>query len=225
MRRRFPVLFVMALAVLPLPRPASAWAPVTLESKGGVCAARLRGDLTESGVKRGFVGGIGAHWNLNSRLALQTEVLYAAKGNTYAPITDPVFAGTPYTGTFNTYLHLAYVEVPLLLRARLAGGPVRPALMAGPVVGIKASEAFELRGPSSDDLSWNNNAGTLFEMAVTGGFGLELGPPSGCVTLEARVSTSVMDMQQARYPGDFRSEDLRVMVGWKSRLRSFFDRD
>lgn len=225
MRRCHRFLAAATLTAILAPVTASAWSGGTFESKGGVCASRLRGDLTESGIKRGFVGGMGIHWSLSSWFALQTEVLYAAKGNTYAPITDPVFDGVPYSGTYNTYLHLAYVEVPLLLRTRLASGPIRPALIGGPVVGFKASEQFELRGPSSEDLKWNNNAGTSVELAVSGGLGLEIGPPANCFTLEARYSTSIMDMQQARYPGDFRSEDFRVMAGWKTTIRTAFDGD
>lgn len=202
---------VAALSLLSV--PARAGMPLWLESRGGATFSQF---LEDPGAKQktGFAGSIAFHLGLNDWLTFQPELGYVMKGTSYGTEVDPVIGEDVYPGTFEILYAADYIEAPLLMRARLRGGMVRPHLVAGPVIGWKVVEKFRLLG--TDDLSGEGIAMRPFDLAVAGGLAFEFGPADRCLTLEARYTRGMVDALKDEYIGTVKNQDLRVTLGWKS---------
>jgi hypothetical protein len=104
---------------------------IDLGVKGGVNVATVSTDIPDiEDIKEsqtGFVGGAFVAFGLGSVFSLQPELLYSQKG----------FAGQE--GELEANLRTNYIEIPLLLKANLDAGMLRPAIYAGPVVSFESS--------------------------------------------------------------------------------------
>jgi hypothetical protein len=126
---------VVAIACSIALAPAGAWAQeVTLGVKGGLNSSNLSVDDADDpdfgfDSQTDFLVGAFAQFAFGQHFAVQPEVFYSQKG-ARSRDEDPA-----------TTLNLNYIEIPLLLMARLASreSPMYPILYAGPSV------AFETR--------------------------------------------------------------------------------
>lgn len=145
----------------------TAQAGIQFGIRGGGNAAKLTGadiqDL-EGTIKNkvGLVAGIFLAINIGKIVTIQPEVLYTMKGS---QINDPL-------GEYTGKLYGDYVEIPLLLKIRIPTPGIQPAIFAGPSVGFKLREKFQLNGediPLEESLLENNDYGAIV------GAGLDFG--------------------------------------------------
>lgn len=145
----------------------AAQAGIQFGIRGGGNAAKLTGadvqDL-EGTIKNkvGLVAGIFLAINIGKIVTIQPEVLYTMKGS---QINDPL-------GEYTGKLYGDYVEIPLLLKIRIPTPGIQPAIFAGPSIGFKLREKFQLNGedvPLEENVLENNDYGAIF------GAGLDFG--------------------------------------------------
>lgn len=124
----FAALFLGAVSIAPASVSAQ---DVMLGVKGGINIADVDAtDLDEEVVtdtKTGLVGGLFAQLGIGDVFAIRPEALYSQKG--FSGDEDGV----------DLELKLDYIEIPILLAARLSQGSVRPVVFAGPVIAFEAS--------------------------------------------------------------------------------------
>lgn len=105
---------------------------VAVGVRGGLAVTDLSidedGTAAESDTRSGFVGGVFAQIGLGDIFALRPEGLLVSKG------------AKGSEGGIETELELSYVEVPVLLVARIpTSGSIRPLLFAGPTIAFETS--------------------------------------------------------------------------------------
>ena len=195
---------------------AHAGPRLALETKGGTALATYTSDAASPTQKAGFAGALALHRALSPRLTIAYELAYVMKGASYGDVTDPTLNGITYTGTFEKRQTADYLELPVLLRATLSDGAVRPVLVVGPSLGIKVVEQARLRSPGAYDKQAAGSDLLPLDLGLAGGLGLELGPRAHCMTLEARYTQGLLDAQKASLSGTRRNSDLRFSLGWKT---------
>ncbi len=192
MRHRIALLamaFTMALV------PAAARAQeVTLGVKGGLNVASLSVDDPADpdfgfDSQTDFLVGAFAQFGIGSVFALQPEVLYSRRGAN-SQDEDPA-----------TKLNLDYVEIPLLLVARLGSreSPIYPILYTGPSVAFEtrcrvtgAGESFDCDDPLLDGAL--QTAKTDFGLVFGGGF--EILYSRLTVQLDARYTLGLTNLNE-----------------------------
>lgn len=135
--------------------------------KGGVNLADLSiEDPTGDGASdaiTGFVGGAFVELGLTGALAVRAEGLFSQRG-----VSDP---------TTLAEINLDYLEVPVLLVARLGTGPIRPVLFGGPVFSVETGCGLTAPGASSIECSGDVETETSeYGLAFGGGVEAGLGP-------------------------------------------------
>lgn len=101
--------------------------------KGGLGLASVTGDDVK-GAKRlaGFQAGVMADFGLNESFSFHPELLYSQKGAKREEEYSYFIGGVSTVSNYNAKARLHYVDLPLLVRAKLAGFFVE----AGPQVGL-----------------------------------------------------------------------------------------
>ena len=96
-------------------------------------------DLDFKNRTRGVVGGFVAR-DFNPKVGLQVDFLYTQKGAKASAVEDGV--------TFNLELGVDYIEIPVLIRANIAGsGGVKARVFAGPSFGFKVRDHAQISAP------------------------------------------------------------------------------
>ena len=130
---------LMAALLLAAACPAAVFAASFEKGlRVGANYANFRGefaDLADTKAMIGFAGGAFVALEVSPNLAVQTEVLFTRKGaKMTSEATDE--AGNPL-GSFDTFIRVDYLEVPVLLRGTLLATPaVQPMIYAGPTFGF-----------------------------------------------------------------------------------------
>ncbi|MDX1393294.1 MAG: porin family protein [Gemmatimonadota bacterium] len=122
--------FLTAMAVAAVLLPGSVAAQdVLIGVKGGINSANVSLDPEEfdTSARTAFVGGLFAEFGLSDLFAIRPEALYSGKG----------FKGSE--GTAELEFKANYIEIPVLLVARLGSSSVQPVLFAGPVIAFESS--------------------------------------------------------------------------------------
>ncbi|HOP60945.1 MAG TPA: porin family protein [Candidatus Saccharicenans sp.] len=166
MKRVFSYCLVAAFLFLLL-SPSVLKADVQFGLRVGGNSAKLTGDDLkdiEATVKSkvGFVGGVFLAFNLGKMITIEPEILYTMKGGT---VEDTA-------GEYSEKVSGDYLEIPLLIKVKLPLGSIRPVIFAGPAVGFKLREKYELNGeelPLEEKILKNNDYGAIF------GAGLDIG--------------------------------------------------
>jgi hypothetical protein len=164
MKKLITVLLIVAfVGLMALPRPAAASIQFGFKV-GGNIAKPTRADADDPAAtlksRVGFTGGIFLALNFGSVLTIQPEILYTMKGASYVALDD----------SYTDKLYADYIEIPVLLKLKLALPVVQPFILAGPSVGFKLSEKLERDGvPLTDVILKNNDYGAVF------GAGLNVG--------------------------------------------------
>jgi hypothetical protein len=141
------------------------------------------GNLLNS--RQGAITGVYLQFPVRDFLAIRPELLFSLKGGrTVATIEGQ--------GQEDIDIELAYLELPLLLRASIPTGSVRPVLFAGPAVAIQIGCDFTFSSPT-DSARATCGQDTLtnvreWDFGVVGGGGLEMRLRRATVALEARYT-------------------------------------
>ncbi len=180
------------------PTPCEALAGWSLGFKAGAGRSHFTGALGDSlhraatGIAAGACGTI---W-LGTTLALQPELLYVTKGARF-----DVNLSDPYLGDFGPIdesLILSYLEIPVLLRARLGSrGPARPYLVAGSAFDIKLDARFG-RGAFTGREGVDPALVRDRDVGMVAGAGLDWVTPRGPVSFELRYAAGTMDALDGR---------------------------
>jgi hypothetical protein len=206
--------FVTALA-LASASAAQPRYPIALESKFGACVSTFRENNPGAKNRTGLASALAVHVGLNGWLSVQTELTYAMKGASYGTVIDPSDGFTTYYGTYQKLYSTDYVELPVLLRARVGGAAVRPLLMAGPAIALKVTEALQFKDGMGGEVKSTGYAFRAFDVCAMGGLGLEVGPKDNCLTIEGRYAQGLLSVLKPEYTGYVKNSDFRVTLGWK----------
>ncbi|HKU61316.1 MAG TPA: porin family protein [Gemmatimonadales bacterium] len=135
--------------------------------------------------RQGAITGAYLHFPLADALAVRPELLFSLKGgSTVATIEGQ--------GEASIDIELAYIELPLLLRASFPTGSVRPVLFAGPALAIQigCDFNFDLGSDSTRSTCGQDNLTTVrsWDFGLVGGGGVEKRLRRATVALEARYT-------------------------------------
>jgi outer membrane protein with beta-barrel domain len=127
-----------------------------------------------------------------SWLALHTGLGYSGKGGVgHSEGTDPI--GNP-TGTSQDTWSFEYLEVPLLMRGRMAAfGTSHAFAEVGPMLDFRLSGKFETDAAGVDDVSLTSRM-NAFDLGIGAGAGLEFPAGIGRLGLEARYTRGLDDL-------------------------------
>lgn len=184
------------LSGLLLAGPGAAYArPFGVTVQGGYVNSDFRNVPDPYGIftsMNSFAAGIGLGWPVSQTLEISTEAMYVEKGISYGEsvATDPF--GNPI-GSVETLHVIQQVEVPVLLRWRIpVRWGVRPSLLGGPFVSIKAGERFKETGANSGSESTDvvNNA----DYGIVLGAALDHKAGPGRIVLEGRYDLGLADL-------------------------------
>jgi hypothetical protein len=138
--------------------------------------------------RQGAITGAYLHFPLSDALAIRPELLFSLKGGS----TVANIAGQ---GQASIDIELAYIELPVLLRASFPTGGVRPVLFAGPALAIQIGCDFSFDfGSRSDRSTCGQDTLTAvttvrsWDFGLVGGGGIEKRLRRATVALEARYT-------------------------------------
>ena len=181
-------LFSMALLALALAGSAAA-APIHWGPRVGVNASAFTGgaaDIIRPDVRWFPNLGLVLQVDLARNLAFRAEAAYSVKGGgTESEWTDA--SGNPI-GTFKDTWRFEYIEVPVLIRARmpLATGPT-PYLEVGPSIAFAIGAEFESEASGVQPSNLRDELKDV-DAGFSGGLGVELPAGRGRAALEARYT-------------------------------------
>jgi hypothetical protein len=173
--------------------------------KGGVTLADLQVDddseTTPSDLRAGLIVGGFATWHLWSRIEVQPEALFTQKGAKFDQ------GGGTLLQKFD------YVDVPLLLKYRAAGGTARYfSVYAGPTVGVRVrakSRATFGAASLEEDAS---DAVTRTDVAIVGGLEYH----RGRLLFDGRYSWGLSDVDREQDDTiEIRNRGISLMAGWR----------
>lgn len=139
--------------------------------KGGLNMANITGDgIKNNSMKMGMVGGVSISYALTEIFAIRPELLYSMKGAKW--------------GANDEELALNYFEIPLLFAVNLpTEGSVKPALYAGPALGILMSATCD--GVDEKE-SWKST-----DIGIIAGASLGYAMEKGMLSVEFRYEVSM----------------------------------
>jgi opacity protein-like surface antigen len=150
-----------------------------------------------SSMKTGYAFGVQFEARIAGPIFTQIEAKYL-QGGTIVDISGLVSgSGQPYSAKITA--KTVYLEFPVLLKAELMHGSVRPFIIAGPAVGLllAAKTLTEIVGLTSDEKDTKDGTNST-NISLVGGLGVEfmLGSAVG-ITADARYSFGLSDMAKA----------------------------
>jgi hypothetical protein len=194
--------------------PAAA-EPPSYGLKAGLGIATLHGSLPTDPflsheLRKGFGGGAALTFGLGRGLALQPEVLFVTKGTSLGQTNITDWNGT-VIGTAEVIEACNYVEIPVLIRvATPTAGALSPFLLAGPAIGVLASQKIVQQGTEGGWFPLDVAKGA--DLGIALGLGAEFGHGRMRGTIESRYTLGVTPATDASY-GDARNGSLLVMAG------------
>ncbi len=203
MKKLTAALVIGAVAcLLVLPRPSMAGVQFGVKVGGNL--ARITGpDVDGAPLKDrvGVVGGVFLAFNLGPIITIQPEILYTMKGVRMEETVGDV--------TFSEKIYGDYVEIPLLLKLRIPTGTISPVVFAGPAVGFKLKETFEINGETVPDETLLKS----FDYGAIFGAGLDFGRH---LMLDVRYSMGlqkVIKIVEGEIPVDVKNGVWSASVG------------
>jgi hypothetical protein len=175
--------------------PASADFPGRYGVRAGVNLSAFTGsfaDLVEPENRVAANVALVYEYDFVPQLSLHTGVGYSGKGGvSHSEGTDP--AGNP-TGTSKDTWSFEYLEVPLLLRTRMAGfGASHVFAELGPTLDFRLSGKFGTDFPGAPDISLTTRM-NAFDLGFGAGFGLEFPAGPGRLGIETRYTRGLNDL-------------------------------
>jgi opacity protein-like surface antigen len=150
-----------------------------------------------SSMKTGYAFGVQFQARIAGPIFTQIEAKYL-QGGTIVDISGGVTGtGQPYSAKITA--KTVYLEFPVLLKAELMHGSVRPFIIAGPAIGLlmAAKTLTEIVGLTSNEEDTKDGTNST-NISLVGGLGVEfmLGSAVG-ITADARYSFGLSDMAKA----------------------------
>lgn len=155
------VLFIMGVAAAPQAQAS------TTGVKLGFNVASIWGDDTDFGLgldtepRLGLNAGIFTQYDFMEFLGIQTELLYTQKGFKFKDAGD-------------SYVHMDYIEIPIMLRGMIPIGIIKPFVYAGLHLSILVVGDAKVGGVDVAD--WEDFNTVDWGLVFGGGVDLELGP-------------------------------------------------
>jgi Outer membrane protein beta-barrel domain len=147
--------------------------------------------------RQGAITGVYLQFPLHDVFAIRPELLFSLKGGS----TVATIAGQ---GDANIDIELAYIELPVLLRASFPTGSVRPVLFAGPALAIQIGCDFSFDfGTRSDRSTCGQDTATAvrdvrsWDFGLVGGAGIEKRLRRATIALEARYTVGTRSILEA----------------------------
>ena len=183
MKKFFTLLFVLTVFSM------ISFAQMQAGLKAGVNISNLSGDDAGSpDSKTGFAFGGFFMYQFSPMFAIQPEAYYTMKGAT----EKMDFSGTTVDLTYT----LDYIEIPVLFKflIPIQGSGVRPAIFAGPFLGINttAKVKAEFDGQSQEE-DLTDTKSTEFGLQFGGGIGFPVGKGELGVDLRYILGLSTID--------------------------------
>lgn len=190
---------LLVLTLLPLSLPAQApapgWPRPTVGAQVGYSRSDLGGpDAQRVRSRQGALTGVYLQMPLGGPLSVRPEVLFALKGGRAQAV---VAGGNPV----QLDIGLAYIEMPVLLRAGVPRGRFRPVLFGGPAPALQIGCDLQIVDPTTPFRAACDET-TLppfrqFDVGVVLGGGLEVRWPQSALSLEARYTTGLRSVLNA----------------------------
>jgi len=182
------------------PRPAvGAEVGYSRSNLGGPDATQLRS-------REGALTGVFLQVPVAGPLSVRPEVLFALKGGRAQ-------AGLSGGGTAEIEIDLAYIEMPVLLRAGLPRGRFRPMLFGGVAPALKIGCDLQLIAPDTPVRASCDKADLAvfreFDVGFVVGGGLEVQWPQSALALEARYTAGLRSVIDG---SDVRNRAFGIMV-------------
>lgn len=158
-----------------------------------------RSDLTGSDARQlrsrqGALTGVFLQLPLGGPLSLRPEVLFSLKGGRARAQLDSAT-------TVPLEIELAYIEVPVLLRATIPGGRVRPTIFGGPAPSLQIGCDLRAVDPAQPvPASCGESDFTRFrdfDIGIVAGAGVEVRWPQSALALEARYNLGLRSLLSA----------------------------
>jgi hypothetical protein len=193
MALRFDLLILLLLA-LPATLPAQDRAPrrgprPSVGGEVGYSRSDLGGpDAQRVRSRQGALTGVYMQLPLAGPVSLRPEILFALKGGR-------VQAGVEGGGTVELDIGLAYIELPVLLRAGPRRGRFRPVLFGGPAPALQIGCDVQVADPNTPVRATCDEtdlpAFRQFDVGLVAGGGVEMRWPQSALALEARYTTGL----------------------------------
>ena len=154
----------------------------------GVQVGYSRADLATGGggnllhSRQGAITGLYLQFPVRDYLSIRPELLFSLKGGH----SSNIVGGAPT----DVDIELAYLELPLLVRASIPTGALRPVLFAGPAVAVQIGCDFQFTTDSTRSTCGKNNLTIVreWDFGLVGGGGVELRLRRATIALEARYT-------------------------------------
>ena len=197
MRARMVLLVAVVMAVA----PGAAAQDLSFGAKGGVAFSTLSFDPSSEisyDLRTGLVVGGFVAFPLGSRITIQPEGLFVQKG---AKVKDFGVSAT---------IELDYVEVPVLVKYRIAGGPARSFhVFGGPSLAFKVSASSSASfGGSTIDTSNDEEIESL-DYGVVAGAGMD----AGRFTIDGRFTFGFANVNKDEDEPKARTRSLAILAG------------
>jgi hypothetical protein len=149
------------------------------------------------GNKTGFVVGGFVEVPVAPQFSLAPEVLFVQKG------------AKGDVGSGSVTLTADQIQVPVLLKANLSAGSVRPFVTVGPAFGFKVSSKFKVEGVAGEaDFEEDNDDIEPVEFSLVFGGGVKFGKAS----VEARYDLGLNDLVEDE--GEAKTRTFSILFGY-----------
>ena len=169
--------------------------------KGGVAFSTLSFDPSSEisyDLRSGLVVGGFVAFPLGSRLTIQPEGLFVQKG---AKADDLGVSAT---------IKLDYVELPVLVKYRIAGGPARSFhLLGGPSVAFKVSASSSATFGGTTIETDNDDDIERLDYGVVAGAGMD----AGRFTIDGRFTFGVANVNKEQDEPESRTRSVAILAG------------
>jgi hypothetical protein len=203
-----------ALVVLTLAGPAAAM-PWRWGVRVGVNGANFGGEFNQvvnTNLRYGLNAGLVGEGELSRALALHAEIAYSSKGAKVSEESTDAF-GNPTSAGNDTWAY-DYIEVPLLLRARLERAHGRALFVElGPSFGITISGRFKPGAPGFSEVDVKDNMKNV-DAGFALGTGVEFAAGSGRLGIEARYTRGFSDLYDLSGNFDTINQVWTLALAW-----------
>lgn len=170
-------------------------------AKGGIAFSTLSFDPSSEisyDLRTGLIAGGFVSIPLGSRLTIQPEGLFVQKG---AKADDLGVTAT---------IKLDYVEVPVFVKYRLAGGSARSFhVMGGPSVAFKVSASASARFGGSTVETSNDDEIEALDYGVVAGAGMD----AGRFTIDGRFTFGLANINKEEDEPEARTRSIAILAG------------
>jgi hypothetical protein len=189
--------------------PAGAQERAAVGAEVGYSRADLTGessDLVES--RQGAITGVYLHLPVGRVLSVRPELLFSLRGGRTLVLVEG--------GIAEVDIELAYLELPLLARAVLPRGRIRPAVFGGPSVALQigCDLLFVFSADSTRRFTCGQEEVSQvreWDLAWVAGAALELHLPRTTLALQGRYTAGFRSILEG--PVDLRNRGIAVLFG------------